>query len=400
MQYRKMGKLPWEVSALGLGAMRLPKKKIVPGVDQKAAIDLIRNAIDLGVNYIDTAYPYHLGQSEVIVGMALQGGYREKVHLATKLPTMLVRSADAFDSYLNKQLKKLNTDYLDVYLFHHLNQDEAVKLEKFNLLKKMEELKESGIIKHFGFSFHDTLPSFKKIVDMYPWEICQIQYNYMDTGVQATTEGLKYAHAKGLAVVIMEPLRGGYLANPPKEALEIMNKSPIKRTPVDWALQFLWNQPEISVVLSGMSNLKQLNENVESANRSGINSLSQEENQIIQELSAIFNKHIVVPCTACNYCMPCPHGVNIPQNFAFLNAEGMKMGSFENRFMQAFVRMRYKRLAKNKKELQMKPNNGKASLCIKCGACKPKCPQNIDIPTCLEKADLVLSKKKKIEEVF
>jgi predicted aldo/keto reductase-like oxidoreductase len=287
-----------------------------------------------------------------------------------------------------------------VYLFHHLNQDEAQKLEKFNLLKKMEEAKESGIIKHFGFSFHDTLPSFKQIVDMYPWEICQIQYNYMDTGVQATTEGLKYAHSKGLAVVIMEPLRGGYLANPPKEALDIMNKSPIKRTPVDWALQFLWNRPEISVVLSGMSNMKQLQENVESANRSGVNSLSQEENQIIEELAAVFNKNIVVPCTACNYCMPCPHGVNIPQNFAFLNAEGMRMGSFENRFMQAFVRMRYKRLASNKRELKIKPNNGKASLCVKCGACKPKCPQNIDIPTCLEKADLVLSKKKKLEELF
>jgi uncharacterized protein len=272
-----------------------------------------------------------------------------------------------------------------------------MKMKQMNLISKMEKARADGKIKHIGFSFHDTLPVFKKIVDFYPWEMAQIQYNYLDTNVQATTQGLQYAHSKGIAVVIMEPLKGGRLANPPKEAMDVLSKSDIKRTPVDWALQFLWNRPEVACVLSGMGSMKMVEENCISADKSGIGSLTSHELTIIDQLTDISKKKIIVPCTACQYCMPCPAGVNIPQNFALLNNKSFRS---EFSFMSQLILMlflgNYKKLSTSKSDA-VKNNNGRASLCIKCNKCISKCPQQINIPTELEKVIAVFEKRQKVE---
>jgi len=397
MKYRKMGSLPWEVSALGFGCMRLPTRSFLRGVNQGLAIEILRQGIDSGINYIDTAWMYHMGQSERIVGKALQNGYREKVKLVTKLPMILMRNTEDFDKFLHAQLERLATDHLDVYLFHMLDQGQFEKLKRLKLIDKMEKAKADGLIKHIGFSFHDTLPVFKQIIDFYPWEMTQIQYNYMDTAVQATTEGLQYAHKKGIAVVVMEPIKGGQLANPPKEALAIINNAATKRTPVDWALQFLWNRPEVSCVLSGMNSRKMVEENCKSADLSGVGTLTQDEFTVIDGLVETYKKKIIVPCTACHYCMPCAFGVDIPQNFALLNNKSFgSEGKFASRIIQWLISRNYKRLAKNKKELLVKKDRGRASLCQRCNACVPKCPQHIAIPDELLKVKAVFENRKSI----
>jgi predicted aldo/keto reductase-like oxidoreductase len=386
MKYRKMGSLPWQVSALGFGCMRLPTRGVLKRVDEKTAIGILRYGLDRGINYVDTAWLYHMGHSERVLGLALKDGYRDKVHVATKLPMILVRSEDAFDKYLNQQLVRLQTDCIDLYLFHMLDQGQFAKVKRFNLLDKMERARSQGKIRHVGFSFHDTLPTFKEIIDAFTWDMVQIQYNYMDTGIQATTDGLRYAHGKGMAVVIMEPIKGGQLAHPPKEAMAVISGAPVSRTPVDWALQFLWNRPEIACVLSGMGNRKMVEENCASADASGIGALSAEENRVIEELADVYRRKIVVPCTACGYCMPCASGVDIPQNFALLNNKSIgRSGAFQGRIVQWMIGRNYRKLAKNKKELGLKPNRGRASLCTRCNACIPQCPQHIRVPDELEK---------------
>jgi len=386
-----MGTLEWKVSALGFGCMRLPARRINKlRAKTNESINLIRYGIDQGINYIDTAWPYHLGDSEKIIGQALKDGYREKVHLVTKLPMFMVRNPNHFDKYLKTQMKRLQTDYLDGYLFHALNRGQFNKIKNFKLIEKMEKAKNEGFIHHIGFSFHDTLPVFKEIIDYFPWDITQIQYNYVDTCVQATTEGLEYAHKKGIAVVIMEPLKGGSLANPPQEILNEMNKVKNKRTPVDWALQFLWNKPEISTVLSGMSSKKMVQENCNSADHSGIKSLSTQDEKIIQQVSNIYARKIVVPCTACRYCMPCPAGVNIPQNFACLNNVSLET----SRIRRFLARRDYRKLQNSKKKVDINNPNGNATLCIKCNLCVEKCPQKINIPLELDKVKKIFEKRK------
>lgn len=392
-----MGSLDWEVSALGFGCMRLPSRRINRlRADTAESIRIIRHGIDQGINYIDTAWNYHLGDSEKVVGQALQDGYRERVHLVTKLFVPLVRKADDFDRHLNAQLKRLQTDYLDIYLFHALNAGGFEKVKRLGLVEKMEEAKKQGRIRHIGFSFHDTLPVFQEIIDYYDWDAAQIQYNYMDTGIQATTDGLTYAHSKGIAVIIMEPIKGGTLANPPAEALDIMESAGYDRTPVDWALQFLWNRPEISVVLSGMGSQKMVDENCASADRSGIGSLSVEEEQVIAKLAEIYRREILVPCTACRYCMPCPAGVNIPKNFAILNNISMER-VFVFRWL---ARWGYMKLSGSKEKLDKENPNGNASLCVKCGKCLEKCPQQIDIPGELEKVLAIMGKRGRISDYY
>jgi predicted aldo/keto reductase-like oxidoreductase len=392
-----MGSLPWEVSALGFGCMRLPTTPILHRVDERQSISIIRKGIDLGINYVDTAWMYHMGNSEKILGKALQNGYRQKIKLVTKLPMIFMKKEEDFDRFFNQQLERLQTDYLDMYLFHMLNETNFEKMKQMNLISKMEKARADGKIKHIGFSFHDTLPVFKKIIDFYPWDMAQIQYNYLDTNIQATSEGLQYAHNKRIAVVIMEPLKGGQLANPPKEAIDVINKSDVKRTPVDWALQFLWNRPEVATVLSGMGSMKMVEENCSSADKSGIGSLSPHELTIIDQLTDISKKKIIVPCTACQYCMPCPAGVNIPQNFALLNNKSFSSeGSFMSRLIQGLFLRNYKKLSTSKADA-VKNNNGRATLCIKCNKCIPKCPQQINIPSELEKVVAVFEKRQKAE---
>ena len=223
----------------------------------------------------------------------------------------------------------------------------------------MEKARDRGLISHIGFSFHDTYPVFKEIVDYYDWDIAQIQYNYMDINFQAKTEGLKYAHSKGIAVVIMEPLKGGRLVNPPREAVEIMKSAEIKRSPVEWALQFLWNKKEVATVLSGMGSMAMVDQNCEIADRSGIGSLSREDGEIINRLARAYREKILIPCTACEYCMPCPSGVNIPQNFAILNDVYLDSSSFR----RWLAKRGYRNLTGDKKRIDKENPNGNASIC-------------------------------------
>ena len=404
MKYRKMGSLEWEVSALGFGAMRLPMNQQMR-VDEEEAIKMIRYAIDNGVNYVDTAYPYHNGESEVVVGKALKDGYREKVHLTTKSPLWMIKKAEDFDTYLNEQITRLQTKP-DIYLFHGLNRDRLEKIKNLNLIEKIEEAKRNGLIKHIGFSFHDNFEVFKEIIDYYKWDCCQIQYNYLDIEYQAGTKGVQYANSKGVALIVMEPVRGGKLAIPDRvlsrkpEIKEVLDKSQIKRSMPDWALQFVWNHPEVSVVLSGMSAMQQVVENVESANNSGINSLTKEELQTISELREAFSKYIIVPCTSCGYCLPCPNGVSIPGVLRLVN--DLYYWGDRGRPRLAFF---YNRMAKAEKDLEKRKAEGEeaegaATLCIQCGECLEKCPQQIDIPSCMENANALFEEGKSISEVF
>jgi predicted aldo/keto reductase-like oxidoreductase len=397
MQYRKMGSLDWEVSALGFGCMRLPSRRFsLMGADLEESRRIIRYGIDRGINYLDTAWFYHLGKSEKFLGEILKDGYREKVKLATKLPMPLVRNAADFERYLSSQLDRLQTEYLDIYLFHSMNAGQFEKLKRLGLLAEMEKARSQGRIRQIGFSFHDTYPVFKEMVNYYDWDMVQIQYNYMDTCLQATTEGLEYAYGKGMAVVIMEPVKGGTLANPPVEALKVINSAQVKRTPVDWALQFLWNRPEVATVLSGMSTMEQVIENCDSADRSGINSLSLEEERVITSLAEIYQEKILVPCTGCEYCLPCPTGVNIPQNFAILNNLSLE-SSFRRRYL---ARRSYRKLAAAANDLNQEKANGSALMCINCGECLEKCPQEINIPAELEKVEAILGNREAIDRYF
>ena len=368
MLYRNFGKTNEKVSALGFGCMRLP---ILPGGDQSKidydkAIKLVRYAIDEGVNYIDTAYPYHGtgmnkgGASELFVAKALKDGYREKVKLATKLPSWLIKTREDMDKYLNEQLERLETDSIDFYLIHALNVDTWATLKELGISEFLDSAIKDGRIKYAGFSFHDKLDLFKEIVDYYDWSFCQIQYNYLDEDFQAGTEGLEYAARKGLGITIMEPLRGGKLAaNLPKEAIDAFSKSDIKRTPVDWALSWVWNHPEVSVILSGMGEMNQVIENIKTASEAKVNSLTQKELNTVSTVKTIIREKVKVNCTACEYCMPCPSGVNIPKCFTFYNNHSM-FGKEDG----------YK--------LFLDPKQ-KASNCIECGECETHCPQGIPI---------------------
>ncbi len=365
MLYRKLGKTGEMVSILGYGCMRLP---VIDGnpesIDEKKAIRLVRYAIDHGVNYIDSAYSYHSGMNEVFLGKALKDGYREKVHLATKLSCKRVNCKEDMDRFLNEQLEKLRTDCIDFYLLHAVKQSYWEKMKKFGVIDFLERARAAGKIKYTGFSFHDEPDVFKEVVDAYPWDLCQIQFNYLDENFQAGIEGLKYAAEKGLAVVIMEPLRGGNLASKvPEEAKKVWDIAEVKRTPAEWAFRYLWDYPEISVVLSGMSEMEHLKENLRIAEQGQPNSLSAEEKSLISEVSEIYRSRIKVNCTNCKYCMPCPMGVNIPRNLSYLNDVFM-LDDVEN------ARFQYGVL--------LLPEE-KAGNCIECGECEEVCPQNIKI---------------------
>jgi len=413
MKYRKMGSLGWDVSALGFGAMRLPVEKAKDektgemkfNIKEDEAIEMIRYAIDNGVNYIDTAYSYHGGESEVLVGKALQDGYREKVHLTTKLPMWIVKKTEDFDMFLNQQIERLQTNP-DIYLFHGLNKTRVEKIKNLNLFGKMEQAKAKGLFKYIGFSFHDSFEVFKEIIDMYDWDCCQIQYNYLDIEFQAGTAGLKYAASKDLAVIIMEPIRGGKLAIPEKkldlypEIKKTLELSKTKRKTPDWALQFIWNHPGVSVVLSGMSTMQHVVENIDSANNSEINTLTEDELATISQLREAYGKYTVAPCTSCGYCLPCPNGVSIPSILRLINDLVYWGESGKGR-----ITFFYNYLAKTQEEIEKKKIEGEefdgaATLCIQCGECLEKCPQQIEIPDFMEKANEIFENGKKISEIL
>jgi len=375
MQYREFGSMDRKVSVLGFGCMRLPVVEGDPGViDEPEAARMLRYAIDHGVNYLDTAYPYHRGSSERFLGRFLKEGYREKVNLATKLPTWWIKAAEDFDRYLDEQLEKLQTDHIDFYLLHGLNGKNWARIRDMGVLKWAEGAIVDGRIGCLGFSFHDTYEVFEEIVDAYDgWALCQIQYNYLDEEIQAGTKGLHYAASKGLAVVVMEPIRGGRLANLPQPVADILNRGRKKRTPADWALQWVWNHPEVSVVLSGMSTMEQVIENVASAGESGPGTLSEGDLTAIARARDTYRVLIPIPCTECRYCMPCPNDVWIPHNLGMYNL-GATHGQLE------LAREKYSGLSES----------GRASACIQCRECEELCPQHIPISEWMPRVHAVL----------
>jgi len=375
MQYRKFGKLDWPVSALGFGCMRLPTTGgDHSNINEREATQMLHYAIDHGVNYLDTAYPYHGGNSERLLGRALRGGYREKVRLATKLPCWQVESPGDFDKYLNEQLERLQDNHIDFYLLHGLNRDRWPKMRDLGVLKWAEGAIADGRIAHIGFSFHDDYEVFQEIIDAYDrWTLCQIQYNYMDIEHQAGTKGLKYAASKGLAVVIMEPIRGGRLVDPPRPIQDLWDTTAKKRTPADRALQWVWNQPEVSVVLSGMSAMQHVQENVASAEASGIHTLAGEELALVARVRERYNELCPIPCTKCRYCMPCPNGVNIPRNLEIYN-EGVMYDKPDS------ARQAYTRLSEDER----------AGVCTQCRECEALCPQSIPVSEWMPRVHQVL----------
>jgi len=335
---------------------------------------MLHHAIEHGVNYLDTAYPYHGGTSELFLSRALQNGYRKRVRLATKMPCWLVKTTADFDKYLNEQLGKLQTDHIDFYLLHALSGTRWAQMRDLGVLDWAERAIADGRIGHIGFSFHDKYAAFQEIIDAYDgWTFCQIQYNYMDIEEQAGTRGLQYAASKGLAVVIMEPLLGGRLANPPEAVQEIWDAAPTRRAPADWGLRWLWNQPEVSVVLSGMSTMQHVIDNIASAEDARIDSLTASEQALIDRVRAKYQAICPIPCTRCEYCLPCPNGVNIPRLFELLND-----GVMHNRIGQA--QQQYAQL----------PAEEKAALCVQCLQCEALCPQQIPISEWLVRVDEIL----------
>jgi predicted aldo/keto reductase-like oxidoreductase len=375
MKYRTFGKTGLQVSALGFGCMRFPIiGRDNSKIDEAQATEMIHHAIDQGVNYFDTAYPYHAkdfskgGSSEPFLGKALKGAYREKVYVATKLPSWLVESPKDLDRFLNEQLERLDMGYVDFYLLHALSRTLWEKLLKFGVIEFLEGAIKSGKIRYAGFSFHDDVGLFKEVVDAYDWSFCQIQYNYADEEFQAGREGLMYAAERNIAVLAMEPLRGGSLINGlPEEARTILHEAVPGRSEVEWALRWLWSQPEVSVVLSGMSHLDHVKQNMELADRVSEEAWSSEDDEAIKKANEITTAKQRVNCTSCSYCMPCPEGVNIPRNFALCNDHHM--------FNDPAAKSRYNGLLSEEE---------RASNCIKCGQCLDHCPQQIHIPTEME----------------
>lgn len=376
MQYRRFGKLDFMVSALGFGCMRLPTLGDMARIDEPEAIRMIRHGIDNGINYVDSAYLYHGGNSERVLGKALLDGYRQKVKVATKLPVRNARAYADFDRFLNEQLEKLQTEHIDFYLLHGLNRRSWDFVRNLDVIGWAEGAIRDGRIGHLGFSFHDDNSAFKHIIDDYDgWTFCQVQYNYLDINYQAGTDGVQYAASKGLAVVVMEPLLGGKLASPPEQVQAIFDRAPQKRTAAEWGLQWVWNQPEISLALSGMSAMPQVVENLASADRSGANTLSDEEVAIIDEAREAHSSLYAIHCTECRYCMPCPNGVDIPLNFVMFN-RGTGFGQMHG------SRLRYRGFDPSLL----------ASACIECRECEPKCPQHIPIADWMPVVDNVLGK--------
>jgi len=373
MQYRTVPRNGDELSVLGFGTMRLPTR--FGRVDVARAIHQIRYAIDGGVNYIDTAYPYHLGESEKVVGRALEDGYREKVFIADKLSPWLIKTRDDMERILSIQQNRLRTGCIDYYLLHSLDAHSWKRLETLGVMDFLESAREEGKIRNIGFSFHDERTVFREIVDAYDWTFCQIQFNFLDEEIQAGLDGLKYAASKDIAVMIMEPLRGGMLANDlPKEVRAIYDRSGISRTPAEWALKWVWNHPEVTVVLSGMNDEHHIAENIRIAETSFPGSMTGSELSTMNRVKASYKKLVRVNCTGCGYCMPCPFGVNIPQCFYFYNRYHMGGSRLVTRGFYILQVVGF----------EGKPAN--ASLCRNCGKCMEACPQGIDIPKELKNA--------------
>lgn len=369
MQYRKFRTQDRENSFLGMGVMRLPEDED-GRVDSQQGVDLIRYAVDHGINYIDTGFTYHGGMSERIVGEALKDGYREKVIIADKMPIWLVRSEEDVDRYFTKQLRRLGVDCIDMYLIHNIIPANWRKTQKYNVLPYLEKQKEEGRIKHIGFSFHGDYELFKEVIDAYDWEFCQIQLNYLDKDEQATLKGLEYARSKGIDVIVMEPLKGGRVTDRVPESVQAIWDDAVEsgtvtadRTPAEWAFRWVAAQPGVSLILSGMNSYEQLDENIALFSKDDVDVLNEDELIVIDRVAAEYNSKIKYQCTGCGYCMPCPKKLEIPKIIDYLNA------------WYAFDKN-----PSTKMEYSTWIGDGfHASDCLHCGECEKKCPQSLPI---------------------
>ena len=380
MRYRQFGRCGFEVSALGFGCMRLP----CVGGDQSAiredeAVRMVRYAIDEGVNYVDTAYGYHGGNSERFVGRALADGYRDRVKLATKLPVWLCKSYADFDRLLGEQLERLATDHVDCYLLHSLDSKSWSKVRDMGVLDFLAKQLELGKIRYAGFSFHDSYGVFTNIVDAFDWDFCQIMLNYVDVEYQAGLAGLRHAASRGLAVVVMEPLRGGKLAaNLPDEvvaALGAGSDGGEGRSPAEWALRWVWNLPEVSVALSGMSSMEQVVDNIRIASDAAPGALTERQLAMLARAREAYMARTRVACTECGYCQPCPQGVLIPDVFGLYNEAGV-FNAWEG------SRRMYGGIVKASRD---------ASKCAECGQCEAACPQQLKVIELLKEAHAALA---------
>ena len=382
MNYRTFPKIDdCKISCLGFGLMRLPLLPNSQEIDKEKTRSLVKLAIEQGINYFDTAYPYHQKKSEIVFGeIVKEENIRDKIYIADKMPIWEVQKEEDFYRILDEQLAKLQTDYIDFYLLHAMHKDAWKKVKNLNGLKFLEKAKAEGKIRHIGFSFHDSIDVFKQICDEYDgFEFCQIQYNYIDEDGEKRTQnpgwqGLKYAAKKELGVIIMEPLRGGLLANPPVGVRNIFAEAEVPRLPAEWALRFIWENQEVVTALSGMNSEDQVMVNCAVASTAFPNSMPTSQMEVIKKAQNWFDSKIKVPCTGCKYCLPCPKGVEIPSIFDHFNTASMRGLLEEN---EKILFTDYK---------NMVDRNQGANQCVNCGACVSKCPQHIDIPTMIQEA--------------
>ena len=370
MQYRT-DRQGCEISVLGYGCMRFTKKGVATDMEKTEKEILL--AIERGINYFDTAYIYP--GSEVALGQILaKNNLREKVHIATKLPQYLIRNEAAIEKYFNEQLERLQTDYIDYYLMHMLTDIDAWNtLKALGIEEWIKQKKAEGKIKQIGFSYHGNSPMFLEILNAYDWDFCQIQYNYMDEVSQAGVKGLKAAAEKGIPVIIMEPLRGGKLVNIPAQAKEFLNKSSRNWTPAELSLRWLWNQPEVTCVLSGMNSSEMIEENCNIASNAKAGEFTSDDFALVEDIKKILKQKTRVNCTGCRYCMPCPKNVDIPAIFS----------AYNNMYTEAKVSA----LADFVRTVGLRKESAFATQCIGCGKCENHCPQHIPIREKLKEAD-------------
>ncbi|MCR5476882.1 MAG: aldo/keto reductase [Lachnospiraceae bacterium] len=363
MQYRS-DKYGNKLSVLGFGCMRFQQKN--GHIDLDLAQEQILAACEAGVNYYDTAYVY-TGSEAAIGEIFERTGIRDRINIATKLPHYMIKDRDTAEKLFQEELRRLRTDHVDYYLMHMLTDAKTwQRLCDLGIDSWIAEKKAAGQIRQIGFSYHGNTEKFIELLDAYDWEFCQIQYNYLDEHAQAGRKGLQYAASKGIPVVIMEPLRGGKLVtNLPAKAQKLMEESPRGLSPAQWAFRWLWNQPEVSVVLSGMNTLEMVRENCESADVSRIGEFGEEEEALLSRVVSSIQEKMKVPCTGCRYCMPCPRGVDIPGCFAAYNRKSLEgwMNAFREYVMCTLLRK----------------DRSSASLCVECGKCEQHCPQHIEI---------------------
>lgn len=366
MEYRKWYDKKITTSLLGYGAMRFTTDKD-GNIEKEKADELIKKAYDRGVNYFDTAMPYTDGKNEAFLGESLKRFPRESFYLATKLSLGYLKTKEEVLGAIDLQLKTLQTDYIDFYLLHALNKEKMETIKEWGILDIVKKWQEEGKIKNIGFSFHDDYKTFKQILNMYSWDFCQIQLNYMDTEFQQGIKGYFDCEEKNIPVVVMEPIKGGKLANFNKEVSKIFTDYNSEVSLSSWALRYVGSLPGVKCILSGMNEMYMVDDNLNTF--SNFIPLKPEEHKLIMTVKKALKNIFEVNCTKCGYCMPCPHGVDIPGNFSIFNDYAM----YKN---EASVKWPFSNLKKNDADF---------SQCIECGECLPKCPQNIDIPNELKR---------------